>query len=111
MKVSDVRTVVIYEPLRGHIYHVHHEVTVAGAESIPDDELARRALSRARASLELLKTAIPKRLETLQVDPKDLAVETALRVDPKRRILIAAKSRAGSRPANRRRATSRNRGR
>jgi len=88
----DVKTVVVYDPVSGHIIHTHHVVTLVGGTRMEDEQIRARALNFARDLVAGSGRTTTGKLETIFVDGRATTPGTTYTVDTKRRVLVAGQS-------------------
>jgi len=82
-RISSAKSCVVFDKAKGTILHVHHVVTIEGAQETSDSEVEKRAL-------ELTKDRGVKasKVGVLLVDPKAFERQVRYRVDVKKRALV-----------------------
>ena len=90
---EDVRACVLYDPEDGGVVHVHHFVTVQGAQKRSEPEIEREALEVAGRH----GRATP-RLNALHMAGFEIQPRTSYSVDPKTRTLVTRPAQAAARP-------------
>ena len=85
-QVRSVKCCVLYEPSTGQIRHVHHVVTLVGADETPEKAIEERILKLAK------ETGTDSReLHLLHVHASELEPSRDYKVDTKKRRLVALK--------------------
>ena len=83
-RIRSTKSCVLYDNASGEIKHVHHVVTIEGADETPEDTIEKRALELAQGvGVET------KGLRSLHVDAEKIDPEKTFKVDVETRRLVA----------------------
>ncbi len=82
-RIVSAKSCVVYDKVKGRILHVHHVLTIEGAQEASDSDVEKKAVELATS-----RGIKPAKISVLSVDPKLLESHARYKVDVKKRVLV-----------------------